>query len=191
MGEGGDRLPHEPRIAAINERMHGIDDRAAADGITYAERVVRDHYPHEYQQFTGREVLPGQSQIRDRQFTDRQRIEHRMRYRPVADEDRDTARHLYEQIGPVVAGNMNARARDVVTIPHGMVLQGCRSGRHRVDVSVRQLGLGLREVIVFDLHGGTRLAEATVSGRGGLQRAMLAVGDGDLDTFTRLDRRVR
>ena len=50
-----------------------------------------------------------------------------------------------------------------------------------------KLGLGLREVIVFDSQGA-RLAEATVSGRGGLQ---LAVGDGDLDTFTRLDRRVQ
>lgn len=183
-------FPDEPRIAALNERMAGVDDRAAADGISHAERVVREHYPHAYEKVTGREVLPGQSQVRDQEFTDRQKILHRMRYRPVTGEDRDTARHLYEQIGPVVAGNMNARARDVVTIPHGLLLQGCRSGRHRVEVSVREIGLGLREVTVLG-PDGAKTGEATASGRGGLQRAMLAIGDGDLDTFIRLDRRVR
>lgn len=180
----------EPHVAALNERMAAVDDQAAADGITYAERVARDHYPHEYEQFTGREVLPGQSQVRDQEFTDRQKILHRMRYRPVTGEDRATAGHLYEQIGPVVAGNMDARASDVVPIPHGMVLQGCRSGRNRVDVSVREIGLGLREVTVFG-PDGAKIGEATVSGQGGLQRAMLAVGDGDLETLIRLDRRIR
>lgn len=154
-------FPDEPGVIEINQRMRGIDDRADADGITHVERVVRDHYPYEYERFTGRRVLPGQSTVRDREFTDRDKLEHRMNYRAVTDDDRQLARHMYEQIGPVVAGNMDAKARKVMTIPHGMLLQGCRSGTHRVDVAVRHLGMGLREVVVFDSRGAVLGSVAT------------------------------
>jgi len=183
-------FPDEPGVIEINERMRGIDDRADADGITHAERVVRDHYPYEYERFTGRRLLPGQSTARDREFTDRERLEHRMNYRPVTDGDRQLARHMYEQIGPVVAGNMDAKARKVMTIPHGMLLQGCRSRAYRVDVAVRHLGLGLREVVVFDSRG-TVLGSAATRGQGELQKAMLAIGDGRVDELRTLDRRLR
>ena len=183
-------FPDEPGVIEINERMRGIDDRADADGITHVERVVRDHYPHEYERFTGRRVLPGQSMVRDREFTDREKLEHRMNYRPVTDDDRQLARHMYEQMGPVVAGNMDAKARKVMTIPHGMLLQSCRSGAHRVDVAVRHLGLGLREVVVFDSRG-TVLGSAATRDQGGLLKAMLAIGDGRIDELKVLDRRLR
>ena len=183
-------FPDEPGVIGINERMRGIDDRADADGITHVERVVRDYHPHEYERFTGRRVLPGQSTVGDREFTDREKLEHRMNYRPVTDDDRQFARYMYEQIGPVVAGNMDAKARKVMTIPHGMLLQGCRSGAHRVDVAVRHLGLGLREVVVFDSRG-TMLGSAATRGQGGLQKALLAIGDGRVDELRALDRRLR
>lgn len=54
--------------AARDPERRGYDDIAVRDGISHAERIVRDYWPDEYEKATGRTVRPGESHERDRKL---------------------------------------------------------------------------------------------------------------------------
>jgi len=94
-------FPDEPAFRRITERMadpgNQYRDRSAiADGITHAERLIREYYPDEYEKLTGRPILPGQSSTRDQRMFD---ADHKDDHIGVSASRADSSAHSVPQDG--------------------------------------------------------------------------------------------
>lgn len=103
--------------------------------------------------------------------------------RPITDEDRRIAGEIYRQIGPLVAGNMDAKARNLVVVTNGVRMTDCRMGHRHVDVAVTLNAHDLYdiEVTTRDPFGidPERIGMAHDVPVQALQRHLLTVGDGN------------
>lgn len=102
---------------------------------------------------------------------------------PITDADKEIATTIYRQIGPIVAGNMDAKSRNAYAITTGVRMTNCRAGaRKRVDVIVTLNSGDLYDVEVVSkptLKADSKpVAKASNIHVSQLQGLMLKIGDG-------------
>ena len=103
--------------------------------------------------------------------------------RPITFADKEIATTIYRQIGPIVAGNMDAKARNTFAVTNGVRMTSCRAGaRKRVDVTVTLNSGDLYDIEV--VSSPTLKADSKPIAKAGnvhvsqLQGMMLKIGDG-------------
>lgn len=107
----------------------------------------------------------------------------------VTDRDRTVATTIYRQIGPVVAGNMDAKASRAGAIPGGLRMGGCLMGRsRRVDVDVVLTPADLYDVTVTTAMtlrkpGGDRVLAVAGVDASQIRGLMLAIGDNNTEAL--------
>lgn len=106
----------------------------------------------------------------------------------TSDYDRQVATTIYRQIGPIVAGNMDAKASRAGAIPGGLRMGGCLMVRRRVDVDVALNGKDLYDVTVVSAPtlktgGGEVLFETRDVFADQIRALMLDVGDNNQDAL--------
>ena len=112
--------------------------------------------------------------------------------RPVTEADKNVATTIYRQIGPIVAGNMDAKAAWSGAVRNGLKMGNCRMGRTRVDVTVTLNGSDLYDVKVDrrptlkDPDPSTLFSAVDLS-VGQMQRMMLQIGDNDRDALASME----